>query len=138
MNNPLTEPMPWPLWASDSPWITTDRGVRKISRTELATGLGIPKHLRSDDSPFLELQRTTSVFITEYVGHCFCPPVQGPPPLGAPEEVSASLEGEMLAQLGPARPPDPSEGTCEPYDWVPPDLTEGGTWYNERLASLQP
>ena len=137
VSNPLTEPMPWPLWDTDGPWITTDRGVRKISRMELASGLGIPKHLRINENQFLELQRTTSVFITEYVGQCFCPPVKGPPPLGTPDAVPDSLEEVVLAQLGPTRPPDPTEGTFEPYDWVPPDLTEGGVWYNERVASLR-
>lgn len=137
VSDPRTDPMPWPLWASEGPWITTERGVRKLSRTELASGLGIPKHMRSDDGPFPELQRTTSVFITEYLGQCFCPPIQGPPPFETPDAVPDSLEGAVLDRLRPTMPPDPSEGTFEPYNWVPPDLSEGGTWYNDRVESLR-
>lgn len=85
------------------------------------------------DSPFSELQRTTSLFITEYIGQCFCPRCQ----FGMPEAVPGSLEGAVLDRLGQVRPPDPSEGTFEPYNWVPPNLTEGGAWYNDQVDSLR-
>jgi hypothetical protein len=117
-----TEPMPGTLGA----WIKTEKGIRRVTLEETSRGLGLQKGLAT--SPTVSLvENTTSIFHWEYL--------------------SASLvTNKRRATNKPGPDPrttiDPSqeeksEEEQEAFTWVPPDLSVGGAWYCERVASLK-
>ena len=125
--NSLYDPMPGRVGSL----VTTERGVRRLTTDETARGLGIPKadsHLPTSSL----LQRTTSVFHWEYL--------------------SASIAGlNFLKPEVPSTTPSlhPGTGPSSPnenaiqqddvpnFQWVPPDLSEGGSWWTARIRQLR-
>jgi hypothetical protein len=107
-------------------WIETERGIHHLMPEETSKGLGALKEERTMLSASI-LRCTTSLFHWEYLSAS----------LTLPPEEDATLLMEALtdgdgwltldleeAQMGP------------PFHWVPPDLSEGKQWYNERVATL--
>jgi hypothetical protein len=109
--------------------IRTEKGIRRLKDEELARGLGLPKSWEVPPENLNQptLSATTSSFHWEYLAQCLS---QAPSDLQDPSTGSAQ---EM-----PDRPP-PSAGLPKGtrlFSWRPPDLREGGVWYNERVRRL--
>jgi hypothetical protein len=138
IGKPLTDPMPWPKWSSSGPWILTEKGYRTITHDELATGLGVTKPQRLSEVLFSTLQRTTSVFIFEYLSQCVSAHSPQPRPLNLPNAVPDELSQVLLDRFRKHSPhTDVLTDADTTFDWAPPDLTEGGEWYTHRVATLR-
>ena len=113
-----TDPMPEQAGA----WIRTENGVRRLSLDETSRGLGLPKEMTGHLSPSL-LRNTTSLFHFEYL---------------SPSLVSPVVEPLFKGNLHNPDVPDAKESQPRlVFHWNPPDLSEGSTWYNDRVRSLR-
>ena len=113
-----TDPMPEQAGA----WIRTEKGVRRVSLDETSRGLGLPKEMVVHLTPSL-LRNTTSLFHFEYLSPSLVSPVAEPlfkANLHSPDDLEATKSQSRPVFL-----------------WNPPDLSEGSTWYNDRVHSLR-
>lgn len=117
-----TDPMPGHMGA----WIETERGIRRLMPEETSNGLGAPKKNRTTLSASI-LQCTTSLFHWEYLSSSLTLPSEGQPTL-----LPATLRDDNWST-----PDSAPKDTGPPFHWAPPDLSEGGEWYLERVAALQ-
>ena len=136
-HDPKTDPMPWHNWEGELPWVTTDRGYRRLTWDEVARALGVAKISVKDRSvPPRQVLATTSVFHWEYIGRTILGEMDVAPSPHAVSLLPSDAAGLQLraweeqATLGV--PDEP-----EPFAWTPPDLTPGGIWHTARLASLR-
>ena len=115
-----SDPMP----ARSGAWIRTDKRTRRVTKEELARGLGVPKEWElSPDG--LDMDRTTSVFHWEFLGASF--------------RREAAGEYWPTVRLGvPVSGPSdsPTGEEQQVFDWRPPDLSPGGRWHQERVRNL--
>jgi hypothetical protein len=104
-------------------WIRTEKGVRRLSLEETSRGLGLLKNMEVPLSPSL-LKNTTSLFHFEYLSPSLVTPTKAPVSKGNPQPApgDTALDDPALRPV---------------FQWSPPDLSEGGTWYNERVHSLR-
>ena len=121
--NCQTDPMPNRVGSL----IQTEHGIRRLSIDEVARGLGVPKGSESGISQ-LTLERTTSVFLWEYLS-------------GSLQNLRKDPSGRSSYQLPMSPPSDQTPGlreqaTTPPFLWAPPDLSLGSKWYNQRVANL--
>jgi hypothetical protein len=118
--NSATEPIPGKVGGL----IRTDRGIRCLNLDETGRGLGLPKDCNTDLTE-KTLCRTTSVYHWEYLSDSF---------------LSKDNPGTGLDPTSqPSFPEDASSTPPKyaPFKWKPPDLGEGGAWWQERVVSLR-
>lgn len=124
-NTPLFSRDPMPHQAGA--WIKTEKGTRRLMTEELARGLGIPKGAETKLSE-ASLHRTTSVYHWEYLSYslqCFF----------GTQRSNADVTTKQEPDTIKLSPTTPSDG--QPFSWIPPDLTPGGTWHQQRITNLR-
>jgi hypothetical protein len=122
--DPGLDPMPSRVGAM----IVTDQGFRRLRHEESARGLGLPKGPGPEPTRAI-LERTTTVFHFEYLVGCW------------PRDPSPQTSEPPNVQRGSDEPADPSpidpKAANYRFEWRPPNLTEGGKWWCDRVASLK-
>lgn len=112
--------------------IETERGIRRLLPEELAKGLG----WTSPTSPSLAthtVERSTSLFHWEYLMAGVRTVLGNSTQESTPEVVKPSVQPLEEVPTS-ALPPT---GEVAPFQWKPPDLSAGGPWYQDRIASLK-
>jgi hypothetical protein len=123
--NCQTDPMPNRVGSL----IQTEHGIRRLSIDEVARGLGVPKGSESGISQ-LTLERTTSVFLWEYLSGSLQNLRKDPNPC-------PSVSATRANTLKVTEVVDTRKGADVPlFSWTPPDLRVGSDWYNKRVANL--
>lgn len=109
--------------------IQTDRGVRRLMPDELGRGLGLHKPSASLATAKV-LNRSTSVFIWEYIGGIF---LQTGAPRNCGRTVTVPTRKHVFEGL--------EQGLGGPivsdFQWKPPDLSVGSKFYQDRIATLR-
>ena len=124
--DPSSDPMPPRIGAT----IKTDRGFRRIKPDEFCRGLGFTKHDAAKMNSRVA-SRTTSLFHWEYLS-----PIFSGTPTTEPSSSSPVLaESIPVIDLITSENDDPVPSFD--FAWRPPDLSEGGDWYNTRLSNLR-
>ena len=116
-----TAPMP----SLPGQYIQTEKGIRRLLPEEFARGLGIPKTWDLRDIKTNELIQTTSLFHWEYLAQCLSYRATN----GRPTPTTTPKRRDQQPTIYPEKAPDT-------IHWKPPDLSEGGVWYRERLQLL--
>ena len=111
-----THPMPLKVGTP----ILTGGGIRRLRREEVARGLG--EATLPEPPPLHLVGHSTAIFLWEYMAQGFDSEAMQLDPLEE-QEWQEKTRGES---------PD-----HEDFQWRPADLTEGGTWYQERMNNLR-
>jgi hypothetical protein len=113
-----------PMPSYPGAWIKTERGHRRLLMEETARGLGVPKEwqLDSDKLSGGTLQRTTSLFHWEFLAASFLPSIARHTPIAVP------------ATGDPTSTDTEVDSPRIPFDWRPPSLAEGDSWWLDRVA----
>ena len=114
--------------AAPGAFICTPSGTRRLLPEEVYRGLGGSDKQRLPPSLSL-LSHSSSVFIFEALTQSILGLTQGPTPL----TLTSPLAPPAALASGATPPPV----APEPFHWQPPDLSEGGPWFEERLRSLR-
>jgi hypothetical protein len=115
-----------PMPANIGRYVHTEKGVRKITATELARGLGLTK-LESENSDQALIERSTSLFIWEYLASS----IAGTAPAKPTQERGTRARREKATAMNDDTTDHPN------FQWTPPDLTPGGLWHSERVKNLK-
>ena len=123
------DPMPSVMGA----FIQTERGTRRLTPEESSRGLGVPKEWKVDPTRITKglLARTTTLFHWEYLSATLSRPAR--PTTIRPGQKSPSLS---WSEMRNRTRPEPT-AVQVPFAWKPPDLQEGGIWFNQRMSNLR-
>jgi hypothetical protein len=107
-------------------WIKTEKEVQQVTLKERSQGLGLQKGLATNPTVSL-VENTTSIFHWEYLSAS----------LVTSRRRTTNTPGPGPKVLTKPTQEENSEGEQDTFTWVPPDLSVGGSWYCERVASLK-
>ena len=135
ISDPQVEAMP----SRPGSWIRDSRGIPRLTLEEMAKGLGVTKQQMAV-APLTArmLNATTSIFHWEFLSESLL--LKGSPDswIESPSEqvdtdlrVEEVLHKQALHDQHLVGDPD-----THPIEWRPPDLREGGEWYQARMQRL--
>jgi hypothetical protein len=108
--------------------ISTSKGLRRLLQEELARAKGVPESWIKDGRMKTRwVNEMTDIHIWAAVGAGLYPSLE------TGTEETWSIPADRLSPIGAPRK---SEEPHEEWEWSPPDLQKGGTWYNERVKTL--
>ena len=119
------DPMPSTMGA----YIQTERGARRLLPEESSRGLGVPKEWRVESKRITKglLERTTTLFHWEYLSSTLSRPAR---PMPSQKGKAPALSWSELRNKTRPKPQ-------VPFSWKPPDLKEGGAWFQKRMVNLR-